>query len=708
VFKKILVANRGEIACRVMRTAKRMGIATVAVYSDADARSPHVLMADQSVRLGPPPAAESYLKAEEILLAAKETGADAIHPGYGFLSERESFARACAEAGIAFIGPPPKAIAAMGDKIESKKLAKQAGVNVVPGYLGEIADTEEAVKIATDIGFPVMMKASAGGGGKGMRLAWSEQDVREGFEATRREGLASFGDDRVFIEKFIEHPRHIEIQVLGDQHGNTVYLHERECSIQRRHQKVVEEAPSPFVSPEMRKAMGEQAVALARAVGYYSAGTVELIVSGADPTGESFYFLEMNTRLQVEHPVTEEITGLDLVEQMIRVAAGETLGFTQDDLTINGWAIETRVYAEDPYRGFLPSIGRLVRYNPPAADKHQQPFASSEVEKQGDGARDRVSTSLDTNAVEGAAEPIIRVDDGVTEGGEVSMFYDPMIAKLITWAPTRDEAADAQVAALDAFEIEGPGHNIDFLSALMQHPRFRSGALTTGFIAEEYPDGFHGAPASPELVRQLAAIAAFAATAQADRARRIDGQLGRALPPPGDWMVTIDGADHAVTVSTDGFLVDGEGIPLAMEYTPGDRMIDCDLLGDGENADGEREVLSTLSVQIAPVRSGFRLTTRGASHVVRVLPARLAPYVRHMIEKVPPDLSKFLLCPMPGLLVRLDVAPGDTVEPGQPLAVVEAMKMENILRAEKAGTVKTVNAQPGDSLAVDQIILEIE
>ncbi|MGN6269196.1 MAG: biotin carboxylase N-terminal domain-containing protein [Sphingomonas sp.] len=750
MFKKILVANRGEIACRVMRTAKRMGIATVAVYSDADARAPHVLMADQSVRLGPPPAAESYLKAEEILLAAKETGADAIHPGYGFLSERESFARACADAGIAFIGPPPKAIAAMGDKIESKKLAKQAGVNVVPGYLGDIATTDEAVEIAKDIGFPVMMKASAGGGGKGMRLAWSEQDVREGFEATKREGLASFGDDRVFIEKFIESPRHIEIQVLGDQHGTIVYLGERECSIQRRHQKVVEEAPSPFVTPAMRKAMGEQAVALAKAVGYYSAGTVELIVSGADPTGESFYFLEMNTRLQVEHPVTEEITGLDLVEQMIRVAAGEKLAFTQDDVKLNGWAIETRVYAEDPYRGFLPSIGRLVRYNPP------QQTHTSPQRRLGSRAASGAPDNMETPAFAGVTDSsnaIVRVDDGVAEGGEVSMFYDPMIAKLITWAPTRDEAADAQVAALDAFEIEGPGHNIDFLSALVQHPRFRSGNLTTGFIAEEYPEGFTGAPASPNLIRTLAAIAAFAATAEADRARRIDGQLGRTLPPPGEWTVTIDGADHAVSVSTDGILVDGEDLPLAMEYTPGDRMIEAELLsvrpgeqvaepsarlgtaggsshlltvegrepqndplaegrpstGSGRTAvEDNSEPADILTVRIARVRSGFRLTTRGASHLARVLPARLAPYAAHMIEKVPPDLSKFLLCPMPGLLVRLDVAAGDKVEPGQPLAVVEAMKMENILRAEKAGTVKSVNAAAGDSLAVDEVILELE
>jgi propionyl-CoA carboxylase alpha chain len=665
MFKKILVANRGEIACRVMRTAKRMGIATVAVYSDADARSPHVLMADEAVRLGPAPAAESYLKAELILLAARETGADCIHPGYGFLSERESFARACAEAGIAFVGPPPNAIAAMGDKIESKKLAKAAGVNVVPGFLGEIADTDEAVRIASDIGYPVMMKASAGGGGKGMRLAYSEQDVREGFEATKREGLASFGDDRVFIEKFIESPRHIEIQVLGDQHGTILYLNERECSIQRRHQKVVEEAPSPFVTPAMRKAMGEQAVALARAVGYYSAGTVELIVSGADTSGQGFYFLEMNTRLQVEHPVTEEITGLDLVEQMIRVAAGEPLTITQDEVGITGWSIENRVYAEDPYRGFLPSIGRLVRYNPPQPGEEQD-------------AR-------------------IRVDDGVVEGGEVSMFYDPMIAKLITWAPTREAAIDAQIAALDAFEIEGPGTNIDFLSALMQHPRFRSGAITTGFIAEEYPDGFHGAPAGADLTRTLAAIAAFAATAHADRARRIDGQLGRRLPPPSAWAVRIDGEDHDVAIATDGIVVDGDALDIALEYTPGDRMVEAEI-GEDEH----------LTVRIAPVRSGFRLTTRGASHVARVLPAHAAPYAQHLIEKVPPDLSRFLIAPMPGLLVRLDVAAGDAVEAGQPLAVVEAMKMENILRAEKSGRVKTVSAATGDSLAVDQVILEME
>ena len=673
MFKKILIANRGEIACRVIKTARRMGIATVAVYSDADARAPFVQMADEAVHIGPAPAAQSYLIAERIIAACKQTGAEAVHPGYGFLSERTSFAEALAANGIAFIGPPVGAIAAMGDKIESKKLAKQAGVNVVPGFVGEIEDTEHAVRIANDIGYPVMMKASAGGGGKGMRLAHSEKDVREGFESVKREGLNSFGDDRVFIEKFILNPRHIEIQILGDQHGNILYLNERECSIQRRHQKVVEEAPSPFVTPKMRQAMGEQCVALARAVGYYSAGTVELIVSGADPTGESFYFLEMNTRLQVEHPVTEAITGIDLVEQMIRVAAGEKLAFGQADIGIHGWAIENRVYAEDPYRGFLPSTGRLVRYGPPVP--------GWEDDGEANGRR----------GIEG-----IRVDDGVYEGGEVSMFYDPMIAKLITWGETRDEAADKQVAALDSFEIEGLGHNIDFLSAIMQHPRFRSGELTTGFIAEEYPDGFHGAAASDELKRNLAAIAGFIATARADRARRIDGQLGSRLRPPGDWLVRLGGIDFQVAVRKDAVSVDGAEIDLDLEYTPGDGLVHAGI--DGEE----------LGVKVEATRTGLRLTTRGASHVATILPARIAHLTQHMIEKVPPDLSKFLICPMPGLLVALHVAPGDTVEAGQPLAVVEAMKMENILRAEKAGRVKLVNAKAGDSLAVDAVILEME
>ncbi|CAN5223772.1 acetyl-CoA carboxylase biotin carboxylase subunit [soil metagenome] len=657
---KILIANRGEIACRVIRTAKKMGIATVAVYSDADSRAPHVLMADEAVHIGPSPAAQSYLIADKIIAACKATGADAVHPGYGFLSERESFRNALDAEGIIFVGPPANAIAAMGDKIESKKLALAAGVNVVPGFVGVIEDTEHAVKISNEIGYPVMMKASAGGGGKGMRLAYSEQDVREGFEATKREGLNSFGDDRVFIEKFIESPRHIEIQVLGDQHGNIVYLNERECSIQRRHQKVVEEAPSPFVTPKMRQAMGEQCVALAAAVGYFSAGTVELIVSGADTTGEGFYFLEMNTRLQVEHPVTEQITGVDLVEQMIRVANGETLAFTQADVKIEGWSVENRVYAEDPYRGFLPSTGRLSRYRTP-------------------------------ELVEG-----VRVDDGVVEGGEVSMFYDPMIAKLITFAPTRLEAIDKQIEALDRFEIEGPGHNIDFLSAIMQHDRFRSGNITTGFIAEEYPDGFVGAPASPELLIKLAAVGAFAATAYADRARRIDGQLGNRLRPPSAWQVKIDGALHDVAFDLDDVTVDGEAVEMSLEYTPGDRLIEAEFDG------------TPLAVKIAPIRGGFRLTCHGASHNLRILPSHVAPLAAHMIEKIPPDLSRFLICPMPGLLVTLNVAEGDKVEAGQPLAVIEAMKMENILRAAKTGTVKSVSAKQGDSLPVDAIILELE
>ena len=660
MFKKILIANRGEIACRVIKTARRMGIKTVAVYSDADARAKHVEMADEAVRLGPPPASDSYLLADAIIAACKATGAEAVHPGYGFLSERTSFAQALEDADIAFIGPPVGAIAAMGDKIESKKLAKSAGVNVVPGFLGEIASTNEAVKIASEIGYPVMMKASAGGGGKGMRLAYDERDVREGFEATKREGLSSFGDDRVFIEKFIENPRHIEIQVLGDKHGNIVYLNERECSVQRRHQKVIEEAPSPFVTPEMRKAMGEQAVALARAVGYYSAGTVELIVSGADKTGKGFYFLEMNTRLQVEHPVTELITGLDLVEQMIRVAAGEKLAFTQADVKIEGWSVENRVYAEDPYRGFLPSTGRLARYRPPAEGKG------------------------------------VRVDDGVTEGSEISMFYDPMIAKLITWGETREEAIDCQIRALDRFEIDGIGHKIDFLSALMQHPRFRAGELTTGLIAEEYLDGFQGAPVADKLTARLSAVAGVIASAEAARAALIDGQLNGPAEPSCDWIVKMDGAEHEVSIAAEAVTVDGEAVVVDAPYVPGQRLIEAEV--DGE----------PLSIRVERRRTGWRFTTRGASHDLRVLPPRIADLAHHMIEKTPPDLSRFLLCPMPGLVTAVHVAEGAKVEAGQPLAVVEAMKMENILRAEKAGIVKAVVARQGESLAVDAVILEFE
>jgi propionyl-CoA carboxylase alpha chain len=692
MFSKILIANRGEIACRVIRTAKRMGIRTVAVYSDADARAPHVRMADESVRLGPAPAAQSYLNAELILDACKMTGAEAVHPGYGFLSERESFARALAEAGVAFIGPPPNAIAAMGDKIESKKLAQGAGVNVVPGYLGDIATTDDAVRIAADIGFPVMMKASAGGGGKGMRLAYSEQDVREGFEATKREGLASFGDDRVFIEKFIESPRHIEIQLLGDQHGNIVYLNERECSIQRRHQKVVEEAPSPFVTPAMRRAMGEQAVALARAVGYYSAGTVELIVSGADPTGESFYFLEMNTRLQVEHPVTEEVTGLDLVEQMIRVAAGEELAFGQEDVRLDGWSIENRVYAEDPYRGFLPSTGRLVRYQPPA--QSASVIARSEATKQSSSAE---GTGL-LRSARNDESTRTRVDDGVFEGGEVSMFYDPMIAKLITWGPTREAAIQAQVEALDAFDIQGIGHNVDFLSALMQHPRFRSGEITTGFIAEEYPDGFQGAPTDEQLTADLSAIAALIAGTHERRASLIDGQLNGPVPVAEDHIVRLDGgAEHRVHFELDRVVVDGaDPQVLEADYQPGQRLVRARI--------GSRQ----RTVLVAKDGRSWKMTTRGATHRVTVLTPLVAELARHMIDKVPPDLSKFLLAPMPGLLTRLDVKAGDKVEAGQPLAVVEAMKMENILRAEKSATVKTTPVGAGESLAVDQVIVEFE
>ncbi len=558
----------------------------------------------------------------------------------------------------------------MGDKIESKKLAQAAGVNVVPGYLGDIATTGEAVKIASDIGYPVMMKASAGGGGKGMRLAWSEKDVHEGFESVKREGLNSFGDDRVFIEKFIEQPRHIEIQVLGDQHGNILYLGERECSIQRRHQKVVEEAPSPFVTPEMRRAMGEQAVALARAVGYYSAGTVELIVSGADPTGKSFYFLEMNTRLQVEHPVTEEVTGLDLVEQMIRVAAGEKLTFGQDEVQLKGWSVETRVYAEDPYRSFLPSTGRLSRYWPPKQIRED--------------------------------DLVVRVDDGVTDGGEVSMFYDPMIAKLVTWAPTRLEAIDAQVAALDQFVIDGINDNVDFLSALMQHPRYRSGEITTGFIAEEYPDGFEGAPADEQLMEDLGVIAGMVAVITDERAAEISDQLGGEVHLPCERVVRIGkGAEHKVRIKPykGGTLavLDGDGpIDIVGRWVPGQRLM-------AVLVDGRRRI-----IQVLRVGRNWELQTRGASHKVQVLPPHVADLSKHMIEKEPPDLSRLLLAPMPGLLTKLDVAVGDKVEPGQPVAVMEAMKMENILRAPKAATVKATAAKAGDSLAVDQVIVEFE
>ena len=686
MFSKILIANRGEIACRVITTARKMGIKTVAVYSDADARAPFVAMADEAVHIGPSPAAESYLIADKIIAACKQTGAEAVHPGYGFLSERTSFAEALAKENIAFIGPPVGAIAAMGDKIESKKLAMQAGVNVVPGFVGEIEDTEHAVRISNEIGYPVMMKASAGGGGKGMRLAYSEADVREGFESVKREGLNSFGDDRVFIEKFILNPRHIEIQILGDQHGNILYLNERECSIQRRHQKVVEEAPSPFVTPKMRKAMGEQCVALSRAVGYYSAGTVELIVSGADPSGESFYFLEMNTRLQVEHPVTEAITGIDLVEQMIRVAYGEKLAFTQDDIGIDGWAIENRVYAEDPYRGFLPSTGRLVEYSPPLPGWTEDETVAGKARR---------------GVAHGAGS--VRVDDGVYHGGEVSRFYDPMIAKLITWAPTRDEAADLQIEALDNFRIKGLGHNVDFLSAIMQHPRFRSGELTTGFIAEEYPDGFHGAPISEDFARRLAAICAGNEFTLQSRARRISGQLdgddGRegVLRVTTEWLVKLGDQHFEVELGEGHAMVDGVRIEGHCDWMPG-----------MAQASATDEAGQRFGLIVERIGNRWKVTTRGAAHSALVLPLRLARHQSLMLEKTPPDLSRFLICPMPGMLVKLHVAEGETVQPGQPLATVEAMKMENILRAEKEGVIAKINAAEGESLAVDAVILELE
>ena len=710
MFSKILIANRGEIACRVITTARKMGIKTVAVYSDADARAPFVAMADEAVHIGPSPAAESYLVADKIIAACKQTGADAVHPGYGFLSERTSFAEALAKENIAFIGPPVGAIAAMGDKIESKKLALKAGVNVVPGFVGEIEDTEHAVRISDEIGYPVMMKASAGGGGKGMRLAYSEADVREGFESVKREGLSSFGDDRVFIEKFILNPRHIEIQILGDQHGNILYLNERECSIQRRHQKVVEEAPSPFVTPKMRKAMGEQCVALSRAVGYYSAGTVELIVSGADPTGESFYFLEMNTRLQVEHPVTEAITGIDLVEQMIRVAAGEKLAFTQDDIGIDGWAIENRVYAEDPYRGFLPSTGRLVHYAPPEAHFRQGPFAAPVSPRAGGGlpASGDAADGLRSPPARGRAEGYIRLDDGVYEGGEVSRFYDPMIAKLVTWAPTRNEAADLQIEALDNFRIKGLSHNIDFLSAIMQHPRFRSGELTTGFIAEEYPDGFHGAATSQDFRRILAAVCAGIEFSWQARARRISGQLDGAIsagPVTSEWLVKLGDERYEVVLGDGHAMVDGVRVTGTCDWLPG--MVQASATGKvGAEDNGDPEVRFGLIVE----RQGnhWKLTTRGAAHTALAVPMRLARHESLMLEKIPPDLSRFLICPMPGMLVKLHVAAGETVQPGQPLATVEAMKMENILRAEKEGVIAKINAAEGESLAVDAVILELE
>ena len=665
MFKKILIANRGEIACRVIKTARKMGIQTVAIYSDADKNALHVKMADEAVHIGPPPANQSYIVIDKVMDAIKQTGAEAVHPGYGFLSENAKFAEALEAAGVAFIGPPKGAIEAMGDKITSKKLAQDANVSTVPGYMGLIEDAEEAVKISNQVGYPVMIKASAGGGGKGMRIAWNDDEAREGFQSSKNEAASSFGDDRIFIEKFVTQPRHIEIQVLADSHGNAVYLHERECSIQRRNQKVIEEAPSPFLDEATRKAMGEQSVALAQAVGYTSAGTVEFIVDG----DRNFYFLEMNTRLQVEHPVTELITGVDLVEQMIRVAAGEKLPFAQSDLKINGCAMESRLYAEDPYRNFLPSIGRLTRYRPPTEE------------------------ATPTRAV--------RNDTGVFEGGEISMYYDPMIAKLCTWAPDRATAIEEMRLALDGFELEGIGHNLPFLAAVYDHPKFTTGNMTTAFIEEEYPEGFEGVTLDEDACIRIAAATSAMHRVGEIRRARISGTMGNHERHVGeDWVVSLQGASHEVKIDADrdGATVTIGGATLRVEsdWTPGDPL--ARLTVDG----------SPLVLKVGKISGGFRVRYRGADIKVHVRSPRQAELAKLMPEKLPPDTSKFLLCPMPGLIVKVDVQAGDEVQEGQALCTVEAMKMENILRAERKGIVKKVNAAGGDSLAVDDVIMEFE
>ncbi|WP_299819892.1 acetyl/propionyl/methylcrotonyl-CoA carboxylase subunit alpha [uncultured Roseibium sp.] len=668
MFSKILIANRGEIACRVIKTAQRMGIRTVAVYSDVDRDALHVEMADEAVHIGPAAAAESYLVADKIIAACKETGAEAVHPGYGFLSERASFPEALAKEGIVWIGPHPRAIKAMGDKIESKKFANAANVSTVPGYLGEIDTPDHAVEIAEGIGYPVMIKASAGGGGKGMRIAWNAEETRDGYVRSKSEAASSFGDDRVFIEKFIENPRHIEIQVLGDKHGNAIYLGERECSIQRRNQKVIEEAPSPLLDEETRRKMGEQAVALAKAVDYDSAGTVEF-VAGQD---KSFFFLEMNTRLQVEHPVTELITGVDLVEQMIRVAAGEKLALAQDEVKLNGWSVESRIYAEDPYRNFLPSIGRLVRYRPP-----------------------------EEMCVDGVT---IRNDTGVVEGSEISMFYDPMIAKLVTHAPTREEAIDAMSSALDAFYVDGIQHNVPFLTALMNHPRWRSGKLSTSFIADEYPDGFF--PSLPDEAA-YSVLAAVALSMGALERERLDHLPGRLRPHSGalreDWVVKVDktyvpirlAAGYPGTpIELDVAIGDGPVMTVESDWAPGDPL--------WSGTVGSRPV----TVQVRTVTGGYRLDWQGSSVIAKVMTPRAAELDGLMPEKLPPDTSKLLLCPMPGLVVSIAVSEGQEVKAGEQLAVVEAMKMENVLRAERDCTVTAIKAAAGDSLAVDAVIME--
>jgi propionyl-CoA carboxylase alpha chain len=661
MFKKILIANRGEIACRVIRTARAMGIQTVAVYSDADSLALHVREADEAVHIGGAPASESYLVIEKIIDAVRQTGAEAVHPGYGFLSENRAFAEALDAEGIAFIGPPAGAIEAMGDKITSKKLAAEAGVTTVPGYMGLIEDADEAVKIAGDIGYPVMIKASAGGGGKGMRVAWNDEEAREGFQSSKNEAASSFGDDRIFIEKFITQPRHIEIQVLGDKHGNVLYLGERECSIQRRNQKVIEEAPSPFLDAKTRKAMGEQSVALSQAVDYCSAGTVEFIVDG----DRNFYFLEMNTRLQVEHPVTELITGIDLVEQMIKVAAGEKLELKQKDVKLTGWAMESRIYAEDPYRGFLPSTGRLSYYRPPQ-------------EKVADGIT-------------------VRNDTGVYEGGEISLFYDPMIAKLITHGPDRLSAVDAMSDALDGFRIDGIRHNIDFVGAIMGHQRFRDGNLTTAFIDEEYPEGFDGAPLDDTRQKALAALGYVMMRKRLLRATQTSHVLtSHEYDPASEMMVDIGVAVMRVDEAKTGVTLDGQAVALATDWQPGDLFAHAEV--DGE----------TICVTVERLAEGYRLTGRGRAVEVKVRSLLAQELMQHVPEVVDDGSDMALICPMPGVVMSVAVAEGDVVKAGQPLAVVEAMKMENILRAEKDVTIAKVLCAEGDKLAVDDIMIEFE
>jgi propionyl-CoA carboxylase alpha chain len=665
MFKRILIANRGEIACRVIRTARRMGIATVAVYSDADEDALHVAMADQAVPIGPAPAAQSYLSIEAIIAACRGTGAEAVHPGYGFLSERAEFALALEAAGIVFIGPNPKAIAAMGDKIAAKQAAAKAGVSTVPGHLGVIEDDADATRIADEIGYPVMIKASAGGGGKGMRIAHSRAEVAEGFARARSEAKSSFGDERVFIEKFIVDPRHIEIQVLGDKHGHVIHLGERECSIQRRNQKVVEETPSPLLDAATRAKMGAQAVALAKAVGYDSAGTVEF-VAGQD---KRFYFLEMNTRLQVEHPVTELVTGIDLVEQMIRVAAGEKLMLKQSDVKFSGWAVETRVCAEDPYRNFLPSIGRLTRYRPPVAAS--------------------------------AAGITVRNDTGVSEGSEISVYYDPLIAKLVTHAPTRDAAIVAQADALDAFTIDGIRHNVPFLAALMQHKRWQAGKLSTAFIAEEYPKGFHPVVPEGETLHLVAAVAAAIDHVLGERKRRISGQRpGQTVVRESARVVRLGEREVELTIAREGeahvvhFAGEKKGHRLVSAWKPGDP------LWSGSYDD------RAIAVQVRPALNGFDLAHRGVEVRALAYTEREAAAARLMPVKRMADSGKALRCPMPGVVRAIAVTEGQEVKAGETLAVVEAMKMENVLRAERDGVVKSIKARPGDSLAVDAVIME--